>query len=45
MHILDDNSYLPRAKGAVLLSVDQLMIDIQVQEVVVCDDSYQICLI
>ncbi len=44
MHILSDNSYLARAKGTVLLSIDQLMIDIQVQEVVVGGDSYQVCL-
>ena len=42
IHILGDDSYLARANGTVLLSVDQLMIDIQVQDVVVGDDSYQV---
>src|SRR5438874_8352203 len=31
IHILSDNPYLARAKSAVLLSVDELMIDIQVK--------------
>jgi len=33
IHILGDDSYLAGAKGTVLLSVDQLMIDIQVKAV------------
>ena len=33
IHILGHNSYLPRAKGTVLLSIDQLMIDVQVKAV------------
>ena len=44
IHILSDNSYLTRAKGAVLLGVDQLMIDIQVQNAVAGNDGYQVCL-
>jgi len=42
--ILGDNRYLAGAKGTVLLGVDQLMIDIQVKDVVVGDDGYQVCL-
>ena len=44
IHILGDDSYLARANGTVLLSVDQLMIDIQVQNAVAGNDGYQVCL-
>ncbi|HYU75297.1 MAG TPA: hypothetical protein VEL31_21730 [Ktedonobacteraceae bacterium] len=40
--ILGYNSYLARAKGTVLLHVDQLKIDIQIKDNVAGDDGYQV---